>query len=220
MKLDVYRQGTKRAPVILWVHGGGMYVGSKDAHWDPVSFLAEAMMLRGYVFVSMDYRLNPEWEEQDAFRETITNAAMDVASAVEWIRSNARSFGMDPEKIILAGHSAGAEIVANYYYSDSLVEDDASDKGGIVAVVPVSGNRLFYDSEYNSGAGQAPCLIIHGDMDDINPLADAETLCSQLGSKARMAVMPGNGHTWTETDAQKAFLTDNMSRFIAEAVSR
>ena len=59
LKLDVYRQGTKRAPVILWVHGGGMYVGSKDVRWDPVSFLAEAMMLRGYVFVSMDYRLNP-----------------------------------------------------------------------------------------------------------------------------------------------------------------
>lgn len=82
LKLDVYRQGTKRAPVILWVHGGGMYVGSKDVRWDLVSFLAEAMMLRGYVFVSMNYRLNPEWEEQDAFRETITDAASDVASAV------------------------------------------------------------------------------------------------------------------------------------------
>ena len=218
LKLDVYRPDSKCLPVILWVHGGGMCVGSKDAYWDPVSFLAEAMMARGYIFVSMDYRLNPDWEKQDAFKETIKHAAEDVSTAVEWIRSNARKYGMDSEKIILAGHSAGAEIVANYYYSNSLLDDGASDKSGIVAVISVSGNRLFYDGERNTGTGKAPCLIIHGDSDDINPISDAEVLRSQLGSKAHMVIMPGNGHTWTETDTSKSFLIDNMSSFIADSI--
>ena len=220
LKLDVYRPDSKCLPVILWVHGGGMCVGSKDVYWDPVSFLAEAMIARGYIFVSMDYRLNSEWEKQDAFKETIKNAAEDVSTAVEWIRSNARKYGMDSEKIILAGYSSGAEIVANYYYSNSLLDDDESDKSGIVAVISVSGNRLFYDGERNTSTGKAPCMIIHGDSDDINPISDAELLCSQLGSKARMVIMPGNGHTWTETDASKSFLIDNMSGFIADNASR
>ena len=220
LKLDVYRPDSKSLPVILWVHGGGMCVGSKDVYWDPGSFLSDAMTARGYIFVSMDYRLNPEWQKQDAFKETIKNAAEDVSTAVEWIRSNARKYGMDSDRIILAGHSAGAEIVANYYYSNSLIDDESSDKSGIVGVISVSGNRLFYDGERNTGAGMAPCLIIHGDSDDINPFSDAEVLCTQLGSKARMAIKPGNGHTWTETDSQKTFLIDNISSFIANSASR
>lgn len=219
LKLDVYRMEGARAkkrPVILWVHGGGMYIGSKDASWGLVHHLAEDFVRMGYVFVSMDYRLNPEWEATAAFDATIKDAAIDVASAVDWIKGNALEFGGDPARIILMGHSAGAEIISNYYYSNALVDEAEHDKSAIKAVIPISGNRLFYDGDANSGSGNAPCLIIHGNADDINPCADAQKLLSQLGSKGRMAIMQGNGHMWTENPEQKDFLMKNISAFLKE----
>lgn len=219
LKLDVYRMEEARAkkrPVILWVHGGGMYIGSKDASWGLVNLLAEDFTRMGYVFVSMDYRLNPEWEATGAFDATIKDAAVDVASAVDWVRGNVREYGGDPARIILMGHSAGAEIISNYYYSNALVDEAEHDKSAIKAVIPISGNRLFYDGDANTGSGNAPCLIIHGDADDINPCADAQTLLAQLGSKGRMAIMQGNGHMWSENPEQKDFLMKNISAFLKE----
>ena len=90
LKLDVYRPDSKSLPVILWVHGGGMCVGSKDVYWDPGSFLSDAMTARGYIFVSMDYRLNPEWEKQNALgndkgccRRRVHGSGMDQKQCAE-----------------------------------------------------------------------------------------------------------------------------------------
>ena len=210
LKLDVYhddKSDNEARPAIIWVHGGGMYVGSKDAKWGLVSYLADEMAQRNYVFFSIDYRLNPEWEATGAFAPTIRNAAIDVASAVDWVKANAVTYGADPERIILMGHSAGAEIISNYYYSNALTPDSLFDKNGIVALIPISGDSC-------SGKGQAKCLIIHGDLDDMNPLSDAETLLKQIGDKGQMSVMKGNGHMWTETDEQKNFVIENIITFL------
>ena len=219
LKLDVYhaeKSGDEARAAIIWVHGGGMYVGSKDAKWGLVSYLADEMAKRNYVFFSIDYRLNPEWEATGAFAPTIRNAALDVASAVDWVKANAVTYGADPERIILMGHSAGAEIISNYYYSNALTPDSLYDKSGITALIPISGNRLFYDGDSCSGKGQAKCLIMHGDLDDINPLSDAEILLKQIGDKGQLSVMNGNGHMWTENDEQKTFVVDNILSFLSE----
>lgn len=217
LKLDLYRPSLddgKAKSVIVWLHGGGMYVGHKSVEWDPVTFLAEEFAHRGYVFVSADYRLNPEWESNGTFRETIADAAEDLSSVVEWINKNSSIYQMDSHNIILMGHSSGAEIVSNYYYSNSLVDEQQHDKSGIVAVVSVSGNRLFFDGKIHTGTGEAPCLIVHGDKDDINPLADAHQFLDQIGSLGTLTVMEGNGHTWTQTDDQKRFLVDAIVNFL------
>jgi len=95
LALDLYqpkKDNLEKRPVIIWVHGGGMYAGSKDASWDPVYRTGTGFLLKkGYVSVSIDYRLNPTWEEAGTFNETMKNAAEDVASAVDWIRANAEN---------------------------------------------------------------------------------------------------------------------------------
>ncbi|MGN0648921.1 MAG: alpha/beta hydrolase [Oscillospiraceae bacterium] len=221
LKLDVYLpegDTCDKRPVIIWVHGGGMYVGSKSESWDPVSFLANDFAKKGYVFVSVDYRLNPEWEATNAFLETLKNAAEDVASSVDWIKANADEYGIDSSRIVIAGHSAGAEIADNYYFSSYLVNDSEYDKSGIKAVISASGNRLFFDGEKCTGNGAAKCLIIHGEADDINPLSDAQTFLTQLGDKGEMTTMPDNGHMWTETEEQKEFLINATTEFLLENV--
>ncbi|MGN1087035.1 MAG: glycoside hydrolase family 9 protein [Porcipelethomonas sp.] len=219
LALDLYQPESDSAeyrPAVILVHGGGMYTGSKDSDWDPLVYLANDLAMKGYVCLSIDYRLNPEWEETGAFNETMKNAAEDVASAVDWVRENADKYDISSDHIALAGYSSGAEIVDNMYFSNYLVDETDFDKEGIKAVISVSGNRLFYDSSACSGDKNTKCLILHGDADDINPYSDAETFLSQLGERGEMETLAGNSHFWVETDEQKNFLKDNISAFLIQ----
>lgn len=107
-KLDVYRPagsvGGKR-PVLLFVHGGGFTRGDKHGAFQPDNMTLWAAK-QGMVGVNIDYRLAPAnpWPA----------AAKDLASAIAWTRANAARFGGDPDRIILFGHSAGANHVADY----------------------------------------------------------------------------------------------------------
>ncbi|HYD60301.1 MAG TPA: alpha/beta hydrolase [Noviherbaspirillum sp.] len=104
-RFDVYlpRSGTRNAPVIFMAHGGGWYRGDKAmravvdnkvAHWVP----------KGYVFISTNYRMLPQ--------AAPVEQAEDIARAIIFAQRNAASWGGDPSKFILMGHSAGAHLVA------------------------------------------------------------------------------------------------------------
>jgi acetyl esterase/lipase len=103
-RLDVYRPADPRgAPVLFIVHGGAWVVGDKAsanllanklAHWVP----------RGYILVSANYRLLPE-------ADPIAQAD-DVAKALATAQAKARTWGGDPSRFVLMGHSAGAHLVA------------------------------------------------------------------------------------------------------------
>lgn len=103
-RMDVYlpRQASA-APVILMVHGGGWRWGDKGmktvvenkvARWVP----------RGFVFISVNYRMLPDAGPAEQ--------AQDIARALAAAQSQAASWGGDPARFILMGHSAGAHLVA------------------------------------------------------------------------------------------------------------
>jgi acetyl esterase len=100
-RLDVYRP-VRRAgplPVVLYVHGGGFRILSKDTHW----LMAIAFARRGYVVFNIDYRLAP--------KHPFPAAVEDGCVALAWVKENAARFGGDPSRIVLAGESAGANLV-------------------------------------------------------------------------------------------------------------
>ncbi len=102
-KMDVYLPPhPKDAPIILMVHGGGWRRGDKAMsgvvlnkvnHWIP----------KGYIFISINYRLVP--------KVTPLQEADDVALALAFTQSKAKSWGGNPAHAILMGHSAGAHLV-------------------------------------------------------------------------------------------------------------
>jgi arylformamidase len=99
--LDVYAPATGTDhPIIVWIHGGGWRKGDK-AH---VQAKPEALNRQGFVFVSINYRLNSE--------ATYAQQAGDVAKAIRWVHDHAREFGGSPEHIFVMGHSAGAHLAA------------------------------------------------------------------------------------------------------------
>ncbi len=98
--LDVYRPigGGGPRPVVLYIHGGGFRLLSKDTHY----VMALAFARRGYVVCNISYRLAP--------RHRFPAGVMDAAAAYRWVIEHAHEFGGDPSRIVLAGESAGANL--------------------------------------------------------------------------------------------------------------
>ncbi len=108
-RMDVYLPATPRssmdgpAPVIFMVHGGGWRTGDK-AMSRVVQEKAARWVPRGFVFISVNYRLHPAVD--------VLQEAIDVAVALDTAQKQAAQWGADPTKFILMGHSAGAHLVS------------------------------------------------------------------------------------------------------------
>ncbi|MDP9421522.1 MAG: alpha/beta hydrolase [Pseudomonadota bacterium] len=101
-RLDLVRPaGVTKAPVLLFIHGGGWSIGDKRHAAAPK---AKHFTAKGWAFASANYRLVPQ--------ATVEQQAADIASAIAWLRVNAASQSLDPDRIVLMGHSAGAHLVA------------------------------------------------------------------------------------------------------------
>jgi hypothetical protein len=107
-RLDVHTSGAESgAPVLIFVHGGGFVGGDKHVPGMPMYDHIGAWAVRnGWVGVTITYRLAPEY--------TWPSGAQDVAAATAWVRDNITSYGGDPSRIVLAGHSAGCVHVASF----------------------------------------------------------------------------------------------------------
>lgn len=97
-----------RAPVLVFVHGGGFIAGSASAPaYDGTSFARDDV-----VFVGVNYRLGaPGFLALPGAPDN--RGVLDVIQALRWVRENIASFGGDPAAVTLAGQSAGAVIVAS-----------------------------------------------------------------------------------------------------------
>jgi acetyl esterase len=112
--LDVYRPVERSGPlpVVLYVHGGGFRILSKDTHW----IFGLVFARRGFVVLNVNYRLAPTYPFPAALE--------DVSDAWRWAIENAALFGGDPNNIIVAGESAGANLVTSLTLA-SCYEHDA-----------------------------------------------------------------------------------------------
>jgi acetyl esterase/lipase len=124
-RLDVHTGGAETgAPVFVFVHGGGFIGGDKHIPGKPqYDYLGNWAVRNGWVGVTITYRLAPE--------HTWPSGAQDVAAAVAWIRNNIAEYGGDPDRIVVAGNSAGAAHVASYVTGQaSAGQDSAGQDGG------------------------------------------------------------------------------------------
>ena len=101
--LDIYTRPTasnQPLPVVFWIHGGGWQTGDKR----DVALKPEVLTQRGFVFVSTNYRLLPD--------VTMDVLIRDVAKSISWVHRNIAQYGGDPNRILVGGHSAGAQLAA------------------------------------------------------------------------------------------------------------
>lgn len=100
LRLDAYLPAGERLPVVIFVHGGGWKAGYRS------EFVPMALRLtqHGYAAVTLSYRLSGE--------APYPAAVQDVQAAVRWVREHAAQLHIDPQRIALAGGSAGGQIAA------------------------------------------------------------------------------------------------------------
>ena len=125
----------RRYPVVLFVHGGTWMAGDKD-HRGHIRAVGQALARRGYVAVLINYRLSPGVRHPEHVK--------DVARAFAWVRKHIAEQGGDPDRVVLAGHSAGGHLVTllvadECYLADPALGLDSGDRKAICAVVSLSG---------------------------------------------------------------------------------
>jgi acetyl esterase len=101
--LDVWRplDRSRPSPALLYIHGGGFRILSKDTHW----IMALAFARRGFTVFNISYRLAPA--------HPFPAAVQDACAAYVWVAQHAHEYGADLGNLVLAGESAGGNLVTS-----------------------------------------------------------------------------------------------------------
>ena len=200
LTLDLYQPAgdtSTERPAIVWLHGGGFMSGT-SANPNIVT-LATAFARRGWVCVSINYRLRSAAEVAADELGTITDAVHDARAAVRWLRANETLYGIDTTRIAIGGASAGAITSLGVAYAQSLGEGTSGSPGyssGVSAVVDFWGS-LPGTWDTVMGAGEPPLIIIHGTADATVPYVEAEELADRaalVGVPYELHPLAGQGH--------------------------
>ena len=127
--LDIYAPPNARnLPVVFWIHGGGWQAGDKsDVKLKPQWFID-----KGFVFVSTNYRLLPDVDMGTLIR--------DVAKSFGWVQKHIAEVGGDPRRVLVGGHSAGAQLAAILCTDDRYLKAEDVSFDVLLGCVPVDGD--------------------------------------------------------------------------------
>ena len=189
---DIYRPpaGTEKRMALVHFHGGGFARGSKDT-------LAGKVMpitARGYVSITAQYRLSgvAKWPSQ----------IDDAKTHVRWVRANASSLGIDPQRIAIVGSSAGGHIAlftagqADAELAACIAFYPQTDVKNIAqALMPPGSNEAAINDASpiaHIKSGYPPTVIFHGLSDVTIPPENSQHLLQVL----RDAKVPSELHTF------------------------
>lgn len=112
-------QASSKLPVMVWIHGGGLVIGSSAV----AGYHGAPLATRGTVLVSLNYRLGPlgffshPALDAESLDSTKNFGLLDQIEALKWVQKNISAFGGDPNNVTVFGESAGAESVLALYAS-------------------------------------------------------------------------------------------------------
>ncbi|MCJ8320165.1 MAG: carboxylesterase family protein [Colwellia sp.] len=190
--LDIYQPTGDNVPMlrpgVILVHGGGFQVGDRLKQAENAQQFAQ----RGYTAVSIDYRLtsdDPATTGSSLILRATFAAIEDTLKAVKWMKDNAEDLGVDPNRIVLGGYSAGA--VASLYAAFA----DQGEEYKVQAVLDLAGSHINVANYID--ANDPALFIVHGVL-EINEGVDAiEAAAKEAGIKHAIYHLDGIGHAET-----------------------
>jgi acetyl esterase/lipase len=234
-KLDIWAPRGKAAealPVVIFFYGGGWSEGSRTDY----GFAGAAYASKGFIAVLPDYRLVPS-VRFPAF-------VQDGALAVKWVRDNIARYGGDPNRISVAGHSAGAYNAAMLALDPHFLRDAGVDPRIIRSAALLSGPSDFYpftEARSRAAFGQwktpretqpisfarrdaPPIFLAHGTNDHIVLSRNSKRLAERLtqeGAKVELRLYKGATHVDLASSLSRPFrnrtpVLDESARFLLE----
>jgi len=232
LQLNLARPKTGNGPFpsIVCIHGGGFRAGTREGY----DSLCVALAEKGYVAVTITYRLSPAYQ--------FPAAVQDSKAAVRWLRAKAGKYHLDPTRIGAIGGSAGGHlalflgvtsgvkqfegegnldqssqvtcVVSHYGPSDFTQSYGKSVDAHEVLPLFFGGNLTEKRKEHIAGSplnwvtpNAAPTLCIHGTEDKYVAYEQAGWMVDRLKSAAvdaELLTLPGAGHGFKGADAEKA----------------
>lgn len=181
-------------PAMVVVHGGGFVGGDKAA--GSIARLAEEYARRGYVAVSINYRLVPNsMLVQSNPQQVAEDVKSDFKAAVRWLRSRAAQLRIDPDRIGGIGSSAGGITVqAGAYLEGEGTSGNPGFSSEVGCIVSLWGSSPAVNE---MEAGEAPVCMIHGTQDPTVPYLASVLVDQQaqlVGIHSELIPIPGAGH--------------------------
>ena len=210
LRLDLYLPpGTTQTlqPAVLWFHGGGFRPGN-DKRQIYIPHFASTFAELGYAGIAPDYRVRADPTTDLA--AAVQDAVADGRAAWDWVRAHGPEYHIDPNRLVLAGGSAGGMLVINLVHDPTAPVD--REKDGVHAVLDLWGTpggkgRLFEDVNPRSPA----TLIVHGTADALVPYEWSESFSNELGKSGV------ENRLLTLVDAPHTPLRLHMEQIVAEA---
>jgi acetyl esterase/lipase len=214
-----FKAGDKRTCYLI-IHGGGWTGGASPRMYPFAAHYAKL----GLVGISMSYRLHSTKTGVSVF-----DCVKDARSAMRYIRAHAAEIGIDPQKIIVSGGSAGGHLAVATALFDQVNEegDDlavSASPNALVLLFPVIdtskegygqakiGERWQELSPaHNVRAGLPPTLIFHATGDTVTPFAGAKTFHEAMlkaGNRSELDINEGGAHGYLMRDM--ALFDDTM----------
>ena len=198
--------------VFVWIHGGGWNAGNPKFF----DFVGQAMAGYGYRFVSIGYRLSPKHK----YPCQIEDVCEGYQAAINYLKSK----GIQTDRIVISGPSAGAHLSSILVYNDAIRERMKVDLSGVIGFIGVGGpyrfdtaslalklllNQLF-EKDYNRAEGEPcklmnqssiPMLLIQSRHDGIIDYSSAEAFhkrAVEIGNKCELYSVEDkkNTHSW------------------------
>lgn len=237
--MDIYQpqQGKAPRPVLMQIHGGSWTSGQKS---DGMSYIdAPVLLERGFVVVSIDYRMAPQFQ--------FPTMIEDTKCAVRYLRANAARYGIDPQRIGVWGNSAGGHLASLLGTADPSAGFDSGQyleqSSRVQAVVDINGPadlaallrgatgaRVLAFENTPAALQNAspvtyispddpPFLILHGDSDATVPLKQSQDFNTKLlagGVESRLVVIKNASHLFEPVGGDIVPSRAEISRTIAD----
>ena len=232
-RLDVFMpEGVPNAPVVVYFHGGALQAGTKAIG----EGLARQLAARGIGLVTANYRLSP----------TVMHPAHmeDATAAFAWTRKHIASYGGDPDRVFLSGHSAGAYLAALLALDPSYLEAHGLGLSDVRGVIPISPFLYVEDPDVAPrrpktvwgtdpevwlqasvtpyvGGKKPPMLLLYADGDDTWRREQNQRLAAELTAKgSKAAAIEIADRTHGSINSKMADDDDPGMRKVAEFVER
>ena len=143
-KLDLYfpEEKPSKAPVFLFIHGGGFREGDRSHY----GYVAGTFAKRGFITAVTGYRLTPRGFYYPSQPE-------DIHAALSWLYRNIAEFGGDPEQIYVGGHSVGGILTAEVCVRGGWLKEKGLPPDLIKGCAPISTSIVVGDPEAALGGG-------------------------------------------------------------------